>query len=132
MPLEFENYLGERLPDQVALKAMTKPKKAEKKPDESYHKGWRVKGIPPGELEEAGEDHRRVELMARKSGGKEIKPFDPVLWLQKRRLKAVRSKPYEIHSSALECAAIAEKNGWLRVRVDEIKKAVAPQPIKTI
>lgn len=132
MPLEFENYLGERLPDQVALKAYSKQKKAEKKPDESYHKGWRVKGIPPGELEEAEAEHKRLESISTKSSKKEFKPFDPVLWLQKRRLKAVRSKPYEIHSAALECASMAEKSGWLRVRVDEIKKVVAPKPLKTI
>lgn len=79
-------------------------------------------GIPPGALEEARDAHKRLQDMAAKAGGREIKPFDEQNWIQNHRGKAVRGKPYEIKASADECATLAEKAGWLRVRVEEIKR----------
>ncbi|CAN7191016.1 hypothetical protein [Acidovorax sp. LjRoot117] len=122
------NIDGEVLPDPVALKKYTKAPPKPKAEEKSYHKGWRVIGIPPGALEEARDDHRRVVEMAAKSGGREIKPFDEANWLQNHRGKPVRAKPYEIKSSAEECAALAEKGGWLRVRVEEMKREVSKNP----
>lgn len=71
MPMRFVNIHGEVLPDPVARKLYSKASPRPKAEDKSYHKGWRVIGIPPGALEEARDDHRRVVEMAEKSGGRE-------------------------------------------------------------
>lgn len=123
MPLEFVNYQGDKLPDPVALKKYA-ARKVVKPEEKSFHKGWKVVGVPPGALEEAREAHHRLQDMAAKAGGKEIKPFDPAAYLQNHKGKAVRSKPYEIESSAKDCAALAEKNGWTRVRIEEVKRDI--------
>lgn len=128
MPLEFVNYQGTRLPDQVALKKRGVPRKTTKPEEKSFHKGWRVTGIPPGALDEAMSDHKRVSDMATKAGGKEIKPFDSALWIQNHRGKPVRSKPYELECAAKECAELAEKCGWTRIQVLEVKKVVNADP----
>jgi len=122
MALTFVNVNGDVLPDPVALKKEQKTAPKPKPEEKSFHKGWRVMGIPPGALAEARDAHKRLQDMAAKAGGREIKPFDEQNWIQNHRGKAVRSKPYEIESSAVECAALAEKVGWLRVRIEEIKR----------
>lgn len=127
MGLQFVNIHGEALADPVALKQYQKAPTRLKPEEKSFHKGWRVVGIPPGALEEARAAHQRVQTMAAKAGGREIKPFDEANWLQNHRGKAVRSKPYEIKDSADECATLAEKAGWLRVRVEEIKRDLSRQ-----
>lgn len=124
MALTFVNLHGDVLPDPVALKQYKKATPRQKQEDKSFHKGWKVIGIPPGALEAARDDNRRVAEMAAKAGGKEIKQFDEANWLQNHRGKAVRSKPYELESSAKECAAMAERAGWLRVRIEEIKRDI--------
>jgi hypothetical protein len=43
-------------------------------------------------------------------------------WMGKNKPKRARSKPYEIESSADQCAGLMRKAGWLHVRVDEILK----------
>lgn len=131
MPLEFTNLHGHVISAESLdrRKADAKSEAARKKratPDmKAFHKGWKVTGIPPGELEAARDDNRRVAEMAARSGGAEIKPFDEANWLQNHRGKAVRAKPYEVRSAADDCAALAEKCGWLRVRIEEVKREVA-------
>lgn len=128
MPLEFVNVRGEVISNaQITLrKAEAHQEAAWKKraaPDlKAFHKGWKVTGIPPGALEEARNDHRRAEEMATRSGGKGIKPFDELHWTQNHRGKAVRAKPYETRSAAEGCATLAEKYGWTRVRIEEVKR----------
>lgn len=101
------------------------PKKKKEEPG-SYHKGWRVMGIPPGSLEKAQEEHIKKARDAEKRG-KPIADFDYGIWLMTARKKAVRSKPYEVHAAAEECQALAEKSGWLRVEVIAIAKEAAPR-----
>lgn len=43
-------------------------------------------------------------------------------WMAKNKPKRARSKPYEIESSANQCAELIRKAGWFHVRVDEILK----------
>lgn len=127
MAFEFVNLLGEKISDaqiqqRKALAHQENARRTKTVDKKSFHKGWRVTGIPPGALEEARAANERVQAMAANAGGREIKPFDESNWIQNHRGKAVRSKPYEIKSSADECAALAERGGWLRVRVEEIAR----------
>lgn len=131
MPLEFVNVRGELISNaQITLRKAEAHQEASRKkraaPDlKAFHKGWKVTGIPPGALEEARDGHRRVVEMAARSGGKEIKPLDEANWIQNHRGKAVRAKPYETRSAADDCAALAEKCGWTRVRIEEVKREAA-------
>lgn len=81
------------------------------------HKGWRVIGIPPGELKAATESHARAIAKNAEAGGQPLKAFDPVAWAQSYRKVAVRTKAYEIPSAADECKALAERCGWTHVEV---------------
>jgi len=117
--MSYVNYLGEV----IGLIDHGKPKKA-KAEEKSYHNGWRVQGIPPGQLQEAREARERLVRMAEKSGGREIKRWDEAHYLMNAKRKPVRSKPFEIPQAAQECKALAEKSGWLRVEIVELKKEV--------
>lgn len=79
--------------------------------DGKFHKGWLVEGIPPGALEAAKAAALKL--------GNEPWVGDEV-WLNAAKPKKVRSKPYSIPQAAQECAALAERAGWLRVRVREL------------
>ena len=127
MPLEFVNIHGDRISDAhiTHRKAQAQQDAARKKKavdQKAFHKGWKVTGIPPGALDEARADHRRVAEAMTRSGGKEVKPFDEANWIQNCRGKAVRAKPYETQSAADECAALAQKCGWIRVRVEAVSR----------
>jgi hypothetical protein len=110
--LTFVNINGD--PVSMNLGAVPKKPRAEKG---SYHNGWRVVGIPPGSLEEARRDHEATNRLA-----KSPKPWDEGNWLMNCKKKPVRAKPYEIPEAASQCKAMAEKAGWLRVEVVEVKK----------
>ncbi len=131
MPLEFVNVNGVRITDaEIELRKdqarLDASRRKRTSPDmKSFHKGWKVTGIPPGALDEARDSHRRLVEMAARSGGREIKPFDEIHWIQNHRGKAVRAKPYETRSAADDCAALAEKCGWTRVRIEEVKREAA-------
>lgn len=92
----------------------TQPTPKSETPDR-WHKGWLVEGIPPGALDAA-------KAAALKAGdgpwvGDEA-------WLNAAKPKKVRTKPYSIPQAAQECAALAERAGWLRVRVRELSSEV--------
>ena len=113
--MTYVNYRGEEI-GLIDHGRAPKPKKDE----QPYHNGWRVQGIPPGALEEAKEKHQREARLMR-DGGKEVKDFDQELWLMNAKRKPLR-KPYELEAAARECKALAEKAGWLRVEIVELKR----------
>jgi hypothetical protein len=49
-------------------------------------------------------------------------PWDEEQWFMNGKPAKVRSKPYEIRTAADECKALAEKSGWLHVRVTELRR----------
>lgn len=105
--MSYVNFRGEAValdPTKHAKPKATKPEKGE------YHNGWRVQGVPPGALEQARLEQRNNPR------------WDEQNWLMNCRRVAVRSKPYEIPQAAQEAKALAEKSGWLRVEVVELKK----------
>lgn len=95
-------------------------KKARAQPD-AYHKGWRVMGIPPGNLEKAQQEHIKKARDAEKRG-KPIADFDQGAWLAKAKKKPVRSKPYEVMTAAMQCKDLAERGGWLALELAEVTK----------
>lgn len=108
--LNFININGDKLnPSGQPLSGREK-----KESPTEFHKGFRVKGVPPGALDLARAAHTQVD-----------KPFDPDLWLIRAKLKAVRAKPYEVPEAAQLCKQMAEKEGWTRVTVVEISKGKA-------
>lgn len=117
--MSFVNVFGEAV--SIERLAAAKPKRPKKEQAESYHNGWRVQGIPPGALEDAYKGHLAQAAMLR-AGGKEAKEWSEEHWLMNAKRKPVRSKPYEVPQAAQECKAMAEKAGWLRVEVVELKK----------
>lgn len=131
--------IGGKVVDADELKRIgrTVPKKASTpKTDQSYHKGWRVVGHPPGVME-AARSLRESELArwagmseqrkidARASGEREPKPWDEAQWRRTTTPKAVRSKPYEVPEAAEVCAEMARGAGWLDVVVVEQKRGEA-------
>jgi hypothetical protein len=121
--MTYVNYLGE----EIGLIDHGRPKKA-KKDEQSHHNGWRVQGIPPGALEEARKS-AAAEAAYVRSQGKQSKEWDEQHWLMNAKRKPVRSKPYEVPQAAQECKALAEKSGWLRVEIVELKKVVEPKAV---
>ncbi|CAM4308907.1 DUF4376 domain-containing protein [Comamonas aquatilis] len=132
MGLTFVNHHGNAIsPARMAamraeaLEQERQKRVAAKADPVSTHKGWRVTGIKPGALPEAREAHERLQVMARKAGGKPVEDFDKVAWLRKAKRSAVRSKPYSLQDAAQQCKELAIKAGWIEVQIQEIKKVVA-------
>jgi hypothetical protein len=121
-PIRFVNTFGCELTDQKmqsTAKLHRKPRPVSER--EPTHKGFRVVGHPPGALESAKDDRRRVIEMAAASGGAPIPPFDEQAWRAKTKKKPV-AKPYAIRSSAITCADLARRAGWFDVDVVELVK----------
>lgn len=132
MSLQFVNIAGESISQSQInnAKAIAHQEAARKKKVteiKSFHKGWKVTGIPPGVLEEARAEALRLGRIEEQNG-RIAKEFNEAHWLANHKGRAVRSKPYEIESSAAECAALAAKGGWLRVRIEEVKRVVEKNP----
>lgn len=122
--MNYVNFMGEPVAINPGKHAKAKTTKAQKA---SFHKGWRVQGIPPGALEEAREGHARAVKAAQTQAGVRMpKEWDEGHWLMNAKRKAVRSKPYEVPEAAQQCKELAEKAGWLRVEVVELKKEAQP------
>ena len=119
--VSFVNYMG----DSVLLDPSKHAKVKAKPLEESSHKGWRVRGIPPGAVE-AGKDALEVlRLSAASRGAKVPAPWDEDAFRRKFKKKAVRSKPYELRDAATVCQELAEKAGWTNVEIVEVKKELA-------
>lgn len=132
MPLQFVSITGAAISESQikAAKAMANQEAARKKKVvelKSFHKGWKVTGIPPGALEQARAEALRLGRIEERNG-RAAKEFNEAHWLANHKGKAVRAKPYEIESSASECAELATKAGWLRVQIEEVKRVVEKTP----
>ncbi|WP_120967365.1 hypothetical protein [Comamonas sp. lk] len=132
MSLSYVNVHGKAIsPSRMAamraeaLEQERQKRVAAKADQVSAHKGWRVTGIPPEALSKAKEEHARLQVMARKAGGKPVEDFDEQAWLRKAKRSAVRSKPYSLQEAAQQCKELAMKAGWIDVQIQEIKKVVS-------
>ena len=123
MSLNFVNLNGET----VSIPGGgVKRKKSVSLAPESFRKGFRVVGIPPGEYEAACEENKKQQKVDDRLGVEVRKDLPPyALWSTAFKSKPVRAKPYEIESAAEECAALALKAGWDRVFVVAVKREAA-------
>lgn len=116
------------------LKAMAPGRKAATKDaPESFHKGFRVEGHPPGAMEQAKQDaidtferYQALDDEGRKQWiGKPPHPWNETNWRMNAKKKPVRPKPYELKEAADLCANMALKAGWLDVVVVALVKEAA-------
>lgn len=116
MSITFVNIHGQPVSTAPVKQARVTRDKAEK-----FHKGWRVVGFSPAHIQKAKEDHEK-ERSARLDDDKprDIGPFVLEKYMNESKPRPVRGKPYGIHSSAVLCMQMAQKEGWLRVQVIEL------------
>lgn len=121
--LAFVNIHGQAVD---TTKRVPLPKRTSEGPGE-FHKGWVVEGVPPGALEEAKALHEQERAVAIRENAKRIPDeWNAIVWLQtKAKLKRVRTKAYEVPEAAALCKDMAEKAGWLQVRVRALSKGSA-------
>jgi hypothetical protein len=136
MSLTFINHRGEAW--NPSAEAMKTKKAAPKDKPESFHRGFSVEGHPPGALERARayamkaradwsamtEEKKAAEL---RSGRREPQPWSEEVWRAKTKPTKVRARPYGVEAAAKECASLAERQGWIDVRVVELKKGEAEE-----
>jgi hypothetical protein len=113
MGQEFVNINGELFDMGLAAPA---PRVKRKQPD-SYHKGYRVLGVPPRDLEHARRKHLEVQATE-----KNPKEWDELHWLMNARKKAVNPRPYELRAGAEQCAELAIRERWRQVEIVELMK----------
>lgn len=90
-----------------------------------YHRGWRVIGFSPEQVQAAREGRRRMRELALKSGSSDIPPpFNLDSFLKKHKGRPARAKPFELYESAVQCKELAEKAGWLNVEIIALAKGV--------
>lgn len=90
--------------------------------------GFQVEGYSPEMPEAAKATHAKaratylgLKVMGRLSqSDKNPGEWDADKWMSAHKPKRVRTKPFEIASSADQCADLARKAGWLRVTVSEL------------
>ena len=90
-----------------------------------YHKGWRVIGFSPEQVQAAREGRERVRKLALESGSSDIPPpFSLDKYLKTSKGRSARAKPFELHESAVQCKELAERAGWLGVEIIALAKGV--------
>jgi hypothetical protein len=126
-PVTYINYRGEPI-GPVDHGGGVKRKRTPTGPDD-FHKGFRVVGLPPGSLLKAEQDHAKEIARVREHNAEHPsnqirapKPWDADHWLANARGTPVRAKPYELRDAAEQCKQLAEKAGWLRVWIVELKR----------
>jgi hypothetical protein len=91
--------------------------------------GWLVEGFTRSRIDEAKaarlkaiEQHAAALAGGVKWEGKAPRAWDEEQYLHTARPQRVRSRPFEIHGAAQQLAEMATKQGWLAVRVTEIRR----------
>lgn len=88
---------------------------------QSYHKGYRVVGVPPRDVDGARRKHLAAQTMAGIP-----KEWDENEWLMKARRKPVNARPYELRAGAEQCAHLAINALWQRVEIVELRTSRPP------
>jgi hypothetical protein len=85
---------------------------------QAYHKGYRVVGVPPRDVDGARRQHLAAQATAQNP-----KAWDEYQWLMKARRKPVNARPYELRAGAEQCAQLAINAHWQRVEIVELKSS---------
>lgn len=104
MSMTFVNHRGEP----VLLTPVKAPARSSRPAADAYHKGWLVVGYSPTQLAQARAAHEHEAP---------DKPFDEAAYMRKAKPVKARSQPYQIFSSAEECAEMLRRAGWRLVQV---------------
>lgn len=133
MGLQYVNIHGQPI-TQAAMDTMasigkqqTAIRRKQTDPDKpaGYHRGWRVTGFSPEQVQAAREGRERMRELALKSGSSDIPPpFSLDSFLKKHKGRPAHAKPFELHESAVQCKELAEKAGWLNVEIIALAKGV--------
>lgn len=113
--MEFVNVNG----DPVSVEAKAQQTKKSRPQTDSYHKGWRVLGYSPEQIESGRAEYAASGIEARTG-----RPFDLQEFMATHRPKPVQSKPFGVYSSAETCKQLAERAGWIGVRIEAKAKGV--------
>lgn len=99
-------------------------KRVETRAEAKQSDGFVVTGYSPeswaGRAAAFESELKEANLLGAKSPGT-LEEFT-AKWMAKNKPKRARSKPYEVESSADQCAELMRKAGWLHVTVSEILK----------
>jgi hypothetical protein len=119
--MEFVNHLGQPIP---ALSGGKEAKRQARRQQDVYHKGWLVTGYPREQIEAGRVAHDQLGERLRGQGRAPL-PWDLDRFMRDTRPTKIRSKPYETEAAAAAARALAERLGWLGVRVTAVTKGAA-------
>lgn len=99
---------------------------------EEWHRGFVVEGLAPGSLQKARtaicdaraewlglDDTERAKRL--RSGEREPKQWDEAKWRNSAKRTRI-AKPFGVPEAADQCKALAERSGWIEVRIVELAK----------
>lgn len=116
--MTFVNIHGQ--PIDIAALATKKVSKV-KMPTTSVHKGFQPMGYSQEQISEARRKHESDSRLETQAGRPPLEPFSIDGFLRKAKPKKI-GKPLSSHDAANVAASLAEKGGWVRVHVVELKK----------
>lgn len=117
--MEFVNVHGQ--PINFGAGNLGKVKKPTKVA-EAHHKGWRAVGFSPEQIAEAKVAHEEDSAREVHNGRQALPAWNEDAWMRHAKPKAIRSKPYELEDAAVQCAALATRNGWKRTHHVRVAK----------
>ena len=91
-------------------------------PKESQHKGFQAVGYSPEQIEEAKRKHKADSDFEVQHGRPPLQPFSIDSYTRSSRPKKIE-KPKATHEAAYLACQIAERAGWIKTSVVELKKA---------
>jgi len=97
----------------ISVAPVKQEKKRSSRESQQYHKGWRVVGYSPEQVRDGALAYERDGLEARTG-----KPFSVHEFMVTHKPRPVRSRPYELYEAAEQCRQMAERSGWIGVRLE--------------
>lgn len=114
----FVNHRGEP----IDLKKLQTPKRGKTaRVAEASHKGYRVVGLSPAQVQAARQENAAMNETRRKQGAAPV-PFELDAWARNAKPQKVNPKPCATTAGAEEFKAPAERQGWIKVTIEEIAK----------
>lgn len=107
--MEFVNIYGQP----VSTSPLAAGKKRQASAPQQFHKGWLVVGYSPAHVAAGRAEHEASGTESRTG-----RPFDLHEFMTTTKPKRVRHAPYEVYEAAVECKAMAERAGWVGVRLE--------------
>ena len=91
-------------------------------PKESYHKGFQAVGFSPEQLAEAERKHKADSDFEVQHGRQPLPPFSIDVYTRTAKPKKIE-KPKSTRDGAYGICQLAERYGWIKTSVVELKKA---------